>query len=230
MNFQAVLKVGGSLSRTTALPALCQAIGRLAASYPFLVVPGGGEFADQVRLAYHRFHLGETAAHNMALLAMDQYGYLLNELVPNSVLVTELLQASRRAEAGQTPVLLPAAVLRQADPLPHSWEVTSDTIAAWLAHISGCPQLILLKDVDGLYSAWDSSDDAGNLIVSCTAADLGPHLGGVDESFARYLISTPLETWVINGTQPARLSELLATGRTLGTHIRPFIPPSEEAV
>lgn len=227
MSFYATLKIGGSLAHLRqseeylALPDLCQEIGRLGADYPLLVVPGGGEFADQVRLAYRRFHLGETAAHHMALLAMDQYGYLLGELIPNSVLVTELLEASRFAEAGRIPILLPAELLRQADPLPHSWEVTSDTIAAWVAHKSGSSRLVLLKDVDGLYSWWESSKDAGSLIVSCTAADLEPHLGGVDESFARFLASVQLETWVINGAKPLRLNQLLTTGQTLGTHIRP---------
>jgi len=231
MSFYATLKIGGSLARSSqsddylALRELCQEISRLGADYPLLVVPGGGEFADQVRLAYRRFHLGETAAHHMALLAMDQYGYLLRELIPNSVLVTELLEASRLAEAGRIPILLPGELLRQADPLPHSWEVTSDTIAAWVAHGSGSSRLILLKDVDGLYSSWDSSKGSGSLIVSCTAADLEPHLGGVDESFARFLASVHLETWVINGAKPLRLNQLLTTGQTLGTHIRPVSFP-----
>ena len=229
MSFYAILKVGGSLSRLKAadshlvLPDLCQEIARLGADYPLLVVPGGGEFADQVRLADRRFHLGDTAAHRMALLAMDQYGYLLRELIPHSVTVTKLLRARRLSEGGQIPILLPAVLLQQADPLPHSWAITSDTIAAWLAHLSGSSRLILLKDVDGLYTSWNSSSGIGNLIVDCTAADLELHLGGVDESFARYLTSLHLETWVINGAHPARLSELLAAGCTLGTHIRPVI-------
>lgn len=224
MSFLAILKIGGSLAHGQALPALCQEIGRLGAFYPLLVVPGGGEFADQVRLAYRRFHLGETAAHTMALLAMDQYGILLSELIPNSVLVSDLLPARRLAAAGQTPILLPAALLQQADPLPHSWEITSDTIAAWIARQSGCTQLILLKNVDGLFSAWQSPAKSGELILETDPVELDPYLGGVDEAFAQFLRSAQLETWVINGLQPTRLSELLATGQTLGTHIRPPAP------
>lgn len=231
MSFYAILKVGGSLSRLNTadshlvLSDLCQEISRLGADFPLLVVPGGGEFADQVRLAYRHFNLGETVAHNMALLAMDQYGYLLSELIPNSSLVTKLLPASRLAKTGRIPILLPATLLRLADPLPHSWKVTSDTIAAWVARRSGSSRLILLKDVDGLYLSWDSSKGAGNLIPSCTAADLEPQLGGVDESFANFLASVQLETWVINGSEPRRLSELLTSGQTLGTYIRPVSFP-----
>jgi len=221
MSFHAILKIGGSLARGETLPALCQEIGRLGASSPLLVIPGGGDFADQVRLAYQRFHLTETAAHHMALLAMDQYGILLSELIPNSVPVMDLLPARRLASAGQTPVLLPAALLRQADPLPHSWEITSDTIAAWIARHSGSSLLILLKDVDGLFSTWQSSAITGELILETYPVELDPYLGGVDEAFAKFLRTAQLETWVINGMQPTRLSELLETGQTLGTHIRP---------
>ncbi|HWQ82958.1 MAG TPA: hypothetical protein VN363_00235 [Anaerolineales bacterium] len=230
MSFQAVLKVGGSLGRAGALPALCQEITRLGAAYPLLVVPGGGEFADQVRSVYHRFRLGDTAAHSMAVLAMDQYGYLLSELIPHSAPVASLRRAQRLAATGRIPVLLPAALVRKVDPLPHSWEVTSDTIAAWIACQSASSRLILLKDVDGLYSSWRSPAAAGELLLECSPAELDPHLGGVDESLARFLASAQLETWVINGSHPARLSQLLATGHTLGTCIRPPTPFPGEAV
>ena len=84
MSLDAVLKVGGSLSRGDRLHGLCQEIGRVGLRYRLLVVPGGGEFADLVRNHYSRYSLGETTAHRMALLAMDQYGCLLGDLVPGS--------------------------------------------------------------------------------------------------------------------------------------------------
>jgi len=43
------------------------------------------------------------------------------------------------------PVLRPSRWLRDADPLPHSWDVTSDSIAAWIAGQVGARQLILVK-------------------------------------------------------------------------------------
>jgi aspartokinase-like uncharacterized kinase len=42
-------------------------------------------------------------------------------------------------------VLAPYAWLRDADPLPHSWDVTSDSIAAWVAGQVGASRLVLLK-------------------------------------------------------------------------------------
>lgn len=223
MGFDAVLKVGGSLSAGQALAALCQEIGRLSASYRLLVVPGGGAFADAVRAAYRRYRLGETTAHRMALLAMDQYGCLLGDLLPGSSLATDLLSAQQAADKGRTPILLPASLLIQADPLPHSWQVTSDAIAAWVAGLARAPRLVLLKDVDGLFSADPARGGPATLLTQLSVAQLASHQGGVDGYLASVLASVGVETWVINGRHPERLAELLHTGRTLGSQIAPIL-------
>ena len=219
MSFDAVLKVGGSLGRGHDLLPLCREIGRLGARHRLLVVPGGGESADVVRDQYRRFGLSETTAHRMALLAMDQYGCLLAGLTPGSVLSTDILSARQAAQSGRVPILLPASLLIQADPLPHSWQVTSDAIAAWVAGLAQASRLILLKDVDGLYSADPAEGSTGRLLPQLSVEELAGHRGGVDEYLAVVLASTDVETWVVNGRSHARLVELLDTWRTLGTHI-----------
>jgi aspartokinase-like uncharacterized kinase len=182
-----VVKVGGGLARAAgdcALRALCATIGDAGARHPLLVVPGGGELADAVR-AYDRAHgLRPETAHRMAILAMDQLGWALADLIPGAVCATQL-----RIARGVT-VLLPAALMLERDPLPASWDVTSDSIAAWVAGAAGARRLVLVKPVAG---------------------------GGVDAHLAHGLRETPVETWVIDGREPARLVELLDTGRTTGT-------------
>ena len=51
--------------------------------------------------------------------------------------------------AGQVPVLAPYRWLLAADPLPHRWEVTSDSIAAFVAGALDAELLVLLKPVAG---------------------------------------------------------------------------------
>ncbi len=218
MNLDAVLKVGGSLSRGNGLNTLCEEINRLGKERSLLVIPGGGDFADQVRKADRRYHLEQTAAHNMALLAMDQYGYVLHHLMRDCRLTHDLDIACTKAMSGETSILLPATIMMREDPLPHSWHVTSDSIAAWIAARIGCARLILLKDVDGLLNP-------NGIIAEMTCAQLKEHSGGVDEYLSRALGESSVEAWIVNGMQPGRLTELLRTGHTMGTHIRASSSP-----
>lgn len=219
MSLDAVLKIGGSLSRGSGLEILCREISRLGERHRLLIVPGGGGFADQVREAYRRFTLDETTAHHMALLAMDQFGYLLSRLIPGSVHTADLSGACRATESGKAAVVLPSMAVMKADPLPHSWKVTSDTISAWIAHQSNCPRLVLLKDVDGLLAA-EAGSFSGRPIAELAVEQLAEHSGGVDACLAHFLTSVHQEVWIINGTHSERLVELLKTGHTTGTKIR----------
>jgi len=220
MNPNAVLKIGGSLSRGAGLDFLCREIAGLSERYRLLIVPGGGRFADEVRNAYARFKLDETTAHRMALLAMDQYGCLLGALIAGSSVTDDVSRAMDAAESGRAAILLPSALIWRKDPLPHSWQVTSDTIAAWIARTIHCRRLVLLKDVDGVLRQGNSQESASGLINEITPAHLSGHNGGVDEYLPGFLDAQSLETWVINGLHPERLRELLETGQTTGTRIR----------
>jgi 5-(aminomethyl)-3-furanmethanol phosphate kinase len=213
MSLEAVLKIGGSLSRGAELPTLCREIAGLGQHHSLLIVPGGGDFAEQVREADRRFGLEGTVAHCMALLAMDQYGYLLNQLIPGSGLTAELDCALQSAESGKAAILLPSALMMKEDPLPHSWKITSDSIAAWLAQRVQCRRLVLLKDVDGLLTT-------DGLIEALTVEQLAAHTGGVDEYLSNILSGVRMETWIVNGSRPERLMELLETTYTTGTRIR----------
>jgi aspartokinase-like uncharacterized kinase len=225
MSLDAVLKIGGSLSRGEGLEALCREISNLGMHYHLLVVPGGGKFADQVRQACRRYRLDDTAGHRMAMLAMDQYGYLLHQLIAGSTLRTNPIFADSAVDSAGAVVLLPSSSVARANPLPHSWQVTSDTIAAWVAHQTNCRRLVLLKDVDGLLAVETEDNSPSEMIAELGVEQLGEHSGGVDEYLSRFLASAYLETWIINGLFPERLVELLNTGRTMGTHV---IPPKIE--
>jgi aspartokinase-like uncharacterized kinase len=219
MSPDAVLKVGGSLSRGAGLETLCREISHLGKRYRLVIVPGGGAFADQVRVMYHRYALSETAAHRMAVLAMDQYGYLLNQLIAESSLIDHYASTDRILDSGRVAILLSSGLMVDADPLPHSWKVTSDSIAAWVARQTQCGRLVLLKDVDGLLTS-ENALDAPRLIAELTVNHLAERAGGVDEYLSQVLAASNLETWVINGLYPERLSELLETSCTTGTRIK----------
>ena len=205
-----VVKVGGGLG-DDALPGLCAALGELGRRHPLLVVPGGAGFADAVREADRRFGLPAPTAHRMAILGMEQFGWLLSELIPGAERRADLA----RAGAGRTTVLLPAAL--PLDALPTSWDVTSDSIAAWVARQTGAGRLVLVKGVDGLFADWPPrGQPLGRLSVAELAA---LRTGGVDAYLPTVLEGAPFETWVVGGRDPNRVVELLERGTTVGTRI-----------
>ncbi len=131
-----VVKVGGSL-----MGHLGETL-RVLREHEVLIVPGGGVFAEEVRRAYREHNLSERAAHFMAIAAMDAYGELISDLsgVP-----------ARSELRGTLPaVLLPYTLLRMLDPLPHSWCITGDSIACYIAHLLGEKELLILTDVPGV--------------------------------------------------------------------------------
>ena len=143
---ETVVKIGGGLlAHTKQFDATLKTIGTIARTCRLLVVPGGGPFADTVREIDHRLELSDHAAHWMAVLAMDQFAHLVVSRVPGSTLVTERQQITAALRGGRLPVLAPSNWLRQADPLPHAWAVTSDSIAAWVAGAVGARRLVLVK-------------------------------------------------------------------------------------
>jgi aspartokinase-like uncharacterized kinase len=142
----AVIKVGGALlSLGDALPRALAALEVLSTEHSFVVVPGGGPFANAVRSASELHSLSPGDAHWMAILGMDQYAILLASRIRNAELVHRRGEIARAHLHGRIPVLAPYRWMREADPLPHSWDVTSDSIAAWVATEVGAPQLILIK-------------------------------------------------------------------------------------
>ena len=143
---ETVVKLGGAvLDHVETFDAVLAALGAAAQSRRLLIVPGGGAFADAVRDVDRRFRLSDTAAHWMAVLAMDQHAHLIAARLAGAALVAEPREIAAALDARDIPVLAPSRWLRTADPLPHSWDVTSDSIAAWVAGRVGAGRLVLVK-------------------------------------------------------------------------------------
>jgi 5-(aminomethyl)-3-furanmethanol phosphate kinase len=215
---ESVFKVGGKLIRGNRLRKLCLHLEKIGCRRRILLVPGGGPFADTVRAQDTRYGLSDGAAHWMAILAMDQYGHFLADLIPRSKLVRTIVEAKKIAGSGRVPVLLPFEMMYCKDPLPQRWSVTSDSISAWVAKIAQAPMLVLLKDVDGLYSVNSGKEGGGKMLEDIRLDQLSASKG-VDPYFAKIMKTIPLKLWVINGQEPERAGELMSKGWTRGTRL-----------
>lgn len=209
--FDALIKAGGSLYARPDLPAIAAVWAAAAARHKLLLLPGGGPFANGVRAADTRFHLSDSAAHWMAILAMDQYAYLLADVTPQAMMVRDLSVAAEVCAAGRLAILAPSALLLRLDPLPHSWQITSDSIAAWLATYSKTPLLVLLKSVAGVY-------DPNSALLRQVSRSILAWYDLVDACFVDNLASAT-RCWIVDGGRPERLQELLRYGYTVGTEV-----------
>ena len=190
-----VVKVGGSLfDRVVPLLAVFREVGR-----PVLIVPGGGKFADLVR----RLAVSDTTGHWMAIAGMEQFGwYIASHDVP---------AVSALALPAEVTVLLPYCALRRTDPLPHSWNVTSDTIAAWVAKELSL-DLLLLKSVDGIRHH-------RKLLSRVEDPSLTPD--EVDPAFIRFVFEHNLRARIVNGRHDDRVRQALRDEAVVGTLVDP---------
>jgi aspartokinase-like uncharacterized kinase len=188
-----VVKIGGSL--LASVPELVRVI-RTFPRAPILIVPGGGSLADQVR----SLAAPEDASHWMAVAAMEQYGwYIASHGLP----ITESLQVPDSAT-----VFLPYRCMRDQDPLPHTWDVTSDTIAAWIASVLHA-DLVLLKAVDGLFQGGAFRDEVRETFPCLE----------VDAAFLPYVLSHHIRCTILNGTTPDLLIGYLRGTSVHGTRV-----------
>lgn len=138
-----IIKLGGSLLSAKALKVCLQKIALI--DTPTVIVPGGGIFADQVRVTQIEWGLDDRTAHAMAILAMQQMAWLMQSLEPGFKLLDDV-----EALDGTDRLAIWVPILQQLDlaGIPSTWAITSDSLSAWLAHRIRADELILIKSCE----------------------------------------------------------------------------------
>jgi len=198
-----IVKLGGSHAfsqhLTRWLDVLVLASGRV------VIVPGGGPFADAVRAAQPTIGFDDRAAHCMALLAMEQFGSALAGLRP-ALRIAETTAAIRTAlRAGAVPVWAPTRMVLRAKEVPWCWDVTSDSLGAWLAGALGANLLLLVKSIETPQAP-------------VRAADLAAR-GIVDACFPRFLEASGAQAYIAGASEHAAFAAALGAGSLPGTRI-----------
>jgi len=218
----AVIKVGGSLAEDPErLRVLCHRLSDLAKKYAVIVVPGGGKFADAVREYDQRFALSSVASHKMAILAMDQFGLLLSDIISGSRVFHQLETAKDLSEAKVVPIFLPSHWMFEEDPLENSWDVTSDSIAAYVAERVHAGKVVLVTDVDGVFTSDPKKTSGAKLIERLSAEKLLTLRQGtsVDRYLPKLLLEAQIDCYVVNGNYPDRVEAVLAGQQTTCTFV-----------
>lgn len=194
-----VVKLGGSL---LGQPELKTWLSLLASQSDgrIVIVPGGGVFADAVRTAQATGGYDDATAHQMALLAMEQFGLVMKSLQPELVTAASELEIAERSWQHRAIIWMPSRMVLADETIPMNWDVTSDSLAAWLADKIGADRLVLVKHTD------------------CSEQPLPIHrlieAGVLDASFAEFAAQLNCPIDVIDKSGSARFAAALAGGPT----------------
>jgi hypothetical protein len=95
-------------------------------------------------------HIGDDLAHWIAIYSMNYNGIMLNRKYPDLENI-EKLKTFQNAKQIFC-IFLPYSFLREDDTLPHNWDVTSDSIALYVANKLKLSQCFLIKNIDGIFN------------------------------------------------------------------------------
>jgi aspartokinase-like uncharacterized kinase len=198
-----VVKLGGSLSQSRYLNRWLSVLAAVGGAV--VIVPGGGPFADQVRALQKRCRFDDGTAHHMALLAMEQYGRMLAGLQRGVRPAATRAEIARARRAGVVAVWMPTRMVLADPGIAASWDITSDSLAAWLAGKLKADRLVLVKSV---------ALSGGSVPAAALA-----RRGVVDPAFPGYLARCGVDCWCIDDAHHAAMAAVLKSGRGPGTQI-----------
>lgn len=182
-----VIKLGGSLLGAPELQAWLNVIAKHADG-KVIIVPGGSIFADAVRDAQKIAQINDAVAHQLALLAMDQYGLLLAGLHADFVTASSELEIAERSWQHRPIIWLPSKMVLYDEKVPQNWDVTSDSLSAWLATKLGVKHLVLVKSrpLNQVKNVMALNDLPSNLL---------------DAQFEYFANGQPYQSWVVHASQ-----------------------------
>jgi len=218
----AVVKIGGSLALyPEKLRVLCAKLSEASKKHKIIVVPGGGEFADVVRNVDKQFKLSREVSHRMAILGMDQYGLLLSDLITLSCVVNQPENVESIWDLGKLAIFLPSIYMLNKDTLEKSWDVTSDSIAVYIASKLHIRKVVLVTDVDGIFTYDPKKCLDAKLIKQLSAKQLETwnKRTSVDKFLPKLLSQLQIECLVVNGLYPERVEAILDGQNTVYTLI-----------
>ena len=141
-----VVKIGGSL-----FPDYAIELAEKLKNTDSLIVLGGGEFANLIRKYNSEQEFSEEVNHWTAIDCMDIIAKLVNDKVDSTELAYSIEEVNEISDEGFTPIFVVSKFLRDEDPFECSWDVTSDSIAAYVAHLLNA-NLLIVTNVNGIYT------------------------------------------------------------------------------
>ena len=114
-----------------------------------ILIPGGGSYANFVRVLDNKLKIGDTLSHWMAIYSMNWNGIAISDLYEEINCITDINELKKTK--ARISIFLPFDFLYKTDKLPHNWSVTSDSITIYIAYILNLKKCFLIKNIDGIF-------------------------------------------------------------------------------
>lgn len=114
-----------------------------------IIIPGGGSYANTIRNLDNKLNIGDDLSHWMAIFAMNCNGMNICQNYEEINCINDINKLKKNKDS--ILIFLPLYFLYQKDKLPHSWNVTSDSITIFIAKHLGLKECFLIKDIDGIF-------------------------------------------------------------------------------
>ena len=198
-----VVKIGGSL-----FPKYAIDLAEKLENTNSVIVLGGGEFANLIRKYNDEIDFSEEVNHWTAIDCMDIIAKLVNDKVESTKLAFSIDEVNKISDEGFTPIFIVSEFLRQEDPFECSWDVTSDSIAAYVAHLLNA-NLLIVTNVNGIYT--QEPKEPGSTFISKIDATklLTFQESSIDVMLPSLLLKFGTNCYVVNGKYPERVLSLI---------------------
>lgn len=203
MSIKQVVKIGGSL-----FPNYAINLAKKLENTNSLIVLGGGEFANLIRKYDSEINFSQETNHWTAIDCMDIIAKLVNDKVESTKLVYSIDDAIAISNEGFTPIFVVSKFLREDDPFECSWDVTSDSIAAYISHLLNA-NLLIVTNVNGIYT--QEPKESGSTFISKIDAKtmLNFPESSIDVMLPTLLLKFGTNCYVVNGKYPERVLSLI---------------------
>lgn len=214
-----VVKIGGSLFPEY-IDDLCHVFEKV--DEKIVLINGGGELANKIREYDTKYSYGSDANHWSAIKCMDTLAILIATHSDKIKTITSIDEIAQVHLEDKIPLLMTYNILNQIDPLPHSWNVTSDSISAWLAGEINASKLLILTDINGIYDGNFYSKKEGLIKQISPNELLFFNETCVDKCLPTILLKNKVDCFIINGKKPQLVYKFLKNDYTINdkyTHI-----------
>ena len=198
-----VVKIGGSL-----FPKYAVELADKLKNTSSLIILGGGEFANLIRKYDGVMNFSDEVNHWQAIDCMDIIAKLVNDKVSSTRLAYSIEDAQKISDEGLTPIFVVSEFLKIEDPFECTWDVTSDSIAAYIAHLLNA-KLLIVTNVNGIYTQ-DPKVSGSTFIRKIDAKKLLTFSEtSIDVMLPSLLIKFGTICYVVNGKYPERVLSLI---------------------